>query len=259
MRFLACVSLFAAGLAGLGSTSAASCSDLPNICQQQADHFREMVDIAATPPWGGGSEPTSGSSGTYYTMTGSVWTQEQWADHIARLREQAAIEEEEHLRRIETDPGYRDFYNGWWVPQDEAQLADGGSCMLHFARKGQGVILMGPSGDYKGAMLGFYGWYVPRSKSVKTISMTLIQDDEPAQTLKVFNSRAPWLEDKLGMVFFAVPDIEAALQGMTDEMRFELRDPKTQEMLMSIKWHSGFEQRDAMRACVARQQSAQDG
>ncbi|MFZ9396792.1 MAG: hypothetical protein ACO25F_12125 [Erythrobacter sp.] len=238
----------------LAASPAAACSDLPNICQQQAQHYSNMIDIAATPPWGGsGNSSSSGSSGSFYTSTGSRWTQEEWAEHIAKLRAQAEEEEAEHLRRIETDPAYGNFYKGWWVPQDEATLATGSPCILHFARKGQGVILMGPAGDYKGAFLGLYGGFVPNSRSVRTISMTLVQDAEPPQTLKVFNSRTPWMDGKLGMVFFAVPTIEAALEAMTDEMRFELRDPRTNEFLMSIKWHSGFAQRDAMRACLARQ------
>lgn len=246
----------AAFCAAVTASPAAACSDLANICEMQAQHFREMMDIAATPPWDSGEDQYEDDGSSSEMVSAPRWTQEQWAAHAAAVREQEAIAEAEHQRRIETEPGYRDFYNGWWIPQDGQQPESGASCMLHFARKGQGVILMGPSAEYKGAMLGFYGWFVPNSRSLKTISMTLVQDDEPAQTLKVFNSRAPWMGDKVGMVFFAVPDIESALAGMSDDMHFELRDPKTQEMLMAIRWHSGFENRDAMRACVARQQAA---
>ncbi|MCU0754541.1 MAG: hypothetical protein MUE46_05380 [Xanthomonadales bacterium] len=229
---------------------ALACSDLPNICQQQAQHFSHMVDIAATPPWGSEerTESGSGSSGSSYSGTGSRWTQEDWAAHLAR---QAALEEAEHLRRIETDPGYRDFYVGWWVPQAEGVLAKGGPCVLHFARKGMGVLLLGPARDQTTGFLAFYGGQLPRPRRVRTVRMTLMQDEEPAQTLQVFSSRAPWQQDQLGMVYFAVPDIEAALQGMSDEMRFELSDPQTREFLMSIRWHSGHQQREQMRACLA--------
>lgn len=241
------------------ASPATACSDLPNICAAQAQHHQEMMDIAATPPWGGGDEEDNdGGNGGSEMISAPRWTPEQWAAHAAAVREQDAIEEKEHQRRMEAEPGYRAFYNGQWIPQESGRPATGGSCLLHFARKGQGVILMGPSEDYKGAMLSFYGWFVPKSDSVKTIRMTLVQDDEPAQTFKVFNTPAPWMKDKLGMVFFAVPDIESALAGMTDEMSFELRDPNSQEMLMSLKWHSGLANRDLMRACVARQVEAAD-
>jgi hypothetical protein len=231
--------------ATIASSPAVACSDLANICAQQAAHHREMNDIAATPPWGGSSD-----NGSFQPQPRN-FSKEELEAMMAETRRKQAIEEAEHQRRLKEDPDYRDFYEGHWLPPVADALEKGGPCVLHFSRKGQGVMISGPFGDFKGAFLTFYGYHIPSSKKVRTISMTLRQDNDPPQTVRVFNGTDPWFK-KLGMVYFAVPNIEAALSGMTNDMVFYLQHKNND--VMSIKWHSGDLQRKAMKSCLARQQ-----
>ena len=239
--------------AALNPQAAFACSDLPNICEQQAQHYREQLDIAATPPWGGDEQNDYQDD---WTPT-PRYSQQEWAEFIedARKREAQAQKEAQaaHERRLRDDPAYRQFHEGHWLAMDKDILAKGGSCILHFTRKGQGVLLMGPNGEYNGAFLGFYGPMVPVANRLKTISLSLRQTGEPVQTVQVFNTVTPWAKD-MGMVFFAVPSIEAGMAGMTDVLDFELM--RGSETLLQIGWHGGIVARDEMRACVAAQRAS---
>lgn len=228
------------------STLAAALCAPPAAAQSPAEHHAAMIDIAATPPWGGGEESSEEAPHQYLSR-------EELEAIGERLKRDQAIEQAEHARRLRDDRAYRDFHEGYWLPMQKDAVAKGGPCTIHFARKGQGVLLMGPTRDYPGAFLSFYGYAVPVAKRVRQMQLTLRQTGEPAQNVKVFNSVTPW-GDKMGMVFFAVPTIEAAMGGMTDDLDFTLE--KGGEMLMSIKWHGGLAERDKLKACLAGQRKS---
>lgn len=253
MKFTA-MAFSAVCVAALYPQAAHACSDLPNICEQQAQHYREQLDIAATPPWGG-DERDEGHQEDW--TPAPHYSPAQWAEWVedARRREARAQKEaqEAHERRLHNDPAYRQFHEGHWLSMDRNAVAQGGSCILHFARRGQGVLLMGPNGEYNGAFLGFYGPGVPVANRLKTIELSLRQTGEADQTVKVFNTVTPWAKD-MGMVFFAVPSIEAGMAGMTDQLDFELM--RGTETLLRIGWHGGIGARDEMRACAAAQRAS---
>ena len=218
----------------------------PAAAQSAAEHHAAMIDIAATPPWAGNED--------YYEEPPHIYLTREELEAIGeRERRDAEIAQAKHAQRLREDPGYRDFHEGIWLPMPTDALAKGGPCSIHFARKGQGVLIMGPTQGYPGAFLSFYGYAVPKAKTVKKIRLLLRQTGEPDQTVQVFNSITPWGDkaDKMGMVFFAVPTIEAAMAGMTDDLEFELQ--KDGEMLMAIKWHGGLAERDKLKACLAGQ------
>lgn len=252
MRRLSLSLLLGAGwVAVSASTPALACSDLPNICQMNAQHHQNMMDIAATPPWSGGYSDDY-DSGYDSAPRRQPLTAEDWARLIEAAKEQDARNEAEHQRKLKEDPAYGLFYNGFWVKTEANDADKARSCMVHFTRKGQGVVIAGPSEQYGGGVLSFYGYFVPRSNKIKTVTVTLRQDDGPPQQLKVFSGKTPWM-DKLGMVHFAVSDIDAAMAGMTDEMRFAL-EYKGEEV-MSITWQDGHKHRDIMKACLQRQRT----
>lgn len=216
------------------------------MAQSAAEHHAAMIDIAATPPWAGNEE--------YYEEPPHIYLTREELEAIGEHeRREAERAQAEHERRLREDAGYRDFHEGIWLPMPADAVAKGGPCSIHFARKGQGVLIMGPTQGYPGAFLSFYGYAVPKAKAVKKIRLSLRQTGEPDQMVQVFNSITPWGEkaDKMGMVFFAVPTIEAAMAGMTDDLDFTLE--KDGEMLMSIKWHGGIAERDKLKACLAGQ------
>jgi hypothetical protein len=253
MRRLSLALMLGAGWLAVSAPSPAmACSDLPNICQMNAQHHQNMMDIAATPPWGAGYEEDDYDSGRDYAPMRDPLTREDLERMIQNAKEVDAINEAEHQRRLKEEPAYALFYNGFWVKTELDDADKDRSCMVHFTRKGQGVVLAGPGGKFSGGVLSLYGYFVPRSKNIETVTVTLKQDDDPAQQLLVFSGKAPWM-DNMGMVHFAVPDIDAALAGMTDKMRFAL-GYKGDEV-MSITWHGGFKHRDMMKACLERQRS----
>lgn len=216
----------------------------PAAAQSAAEHHAAMIDIAATPPWGG-------DEGPYEDETPHVYLSREELEAIGeRLRQDEAIEQAEHERRLRDDTAYRMFYEGHWLPMPADAVANGGPCTIHFARKGQGVLLMGPTQGHPGAFLSFYGYAVPVARKVRKMQLTLRQTGDPAQQVQVFNSVTPW-GDKMGMVFFAVPTIEAAMAGMTDDLEFTLE--KDGEMLMAIKWHGGLAEREKLKTCLAGQ------
>jgi len=247
LRFLLSALLGSGWFAVSTSTLAMACSDLPNICQMNAQHHQNMMDIASSPPWGGGYDNDYDNAPRRAPMT---------ARDLDRMIEDAkeldARNEAEHQRRLKEYPAYSLFYNGFWVKTGADDADKARSCMIHFARKGQGVVIAGPSGQYSGGVPSLYGYAVPRSNRLKTITVTLRQDTDPPQQLQVYSGKTPWL-DKLGMVHFALPDIDAAMAGMTDEMLFAL-EFKGEEM-MSIKWQGGHKHRDIMKSCLQRQRS----
>lgn len=248
---------FALTLTAFTASPASACSDLPNICAQQAQNYREQLDYWATPPWGGDDEEDGGSDGGNYDGGFSYrYSPEEWAE-MSKLAEvgagaQAKMRAEEHEQRMRDDPRYRQFVEGYWLPQQDGADAKDKTCIAHFAQKGQGVLLMGPSRERKEAFLGFYGVQLPPPEKQETISVTLRQTGDPAQTVKVFYTKNPWDKD-MGMIFFAVPTIDAAIAGMTDKLRFDVE--RNNMPIVSLEWYDGLKARDALKSCVAEQRA----
>jgi hypothetical protein len=86
---------------------------------------------------------------------------------------------------------------------------------------------------------------LPQAKEVEKIKITLQQDDEPAQTLQVFNYRE---SREVGTVMFAVPGLTAMLNGMSDKQRFRLSD--NGKMLLDIEWHSAAPVIEKLKQCA---------
>jgi hypothetical protein len=246
---------------------AVACSDLANICEMQAQHFQQQMDIAATPPYQDegyyddgyydDSYDDGGYGGDWSAPAYSTAEMSQWIAEEQMRQQQAHQQARQeiisaHEQRLRDDPGYRQFVEGYWLPMPSEALANGGPCMVHFSRLGQGVILMGPNGDYAGAFLAMYGPSMPAPSSVETIQVSLLQTGDPEQTVRVFNTVTPW-DEEMGMVFFAVPTIEAAMAGMTDNLDFHLS--RSGQPLMDIEWHGGLAARDQMSACIQSQRT----
>ncbi len=76
------------------------------------------------------------------------------------------------------------------------------------------------------------------------MEITLQQDNEPAQTLQVFN----YMETReVGTIMFAVPGLAAMLNGMSDKQRFRLSD--NGKILLDIEWHSAAPVIEKLKQC----------
>lgn len=147
------------------------------------------------------------------------------------------------------DPRYQRYMNGGWeFFQGRTDAAPGEYCSALWSRKDGLVSLSGPGGDYGGALLSFWSEDIPRPNTADTISVTLTQNNEPPQSVKVFNYTSPGIS--YGAISFAVPSIEAALAGVEDVLRFKLSyQGKT---IASIEWHDGNKARNWLRNCVSK-------
>jgi len=107
------------------------------------------------------------------------------------------------------------------------------------------VTVMGFQNPKPDAWLIFHGVGLPKSKDVTKLKITLQQDDEPPQTLQVFN----YMESReIGTILFAVPGLTAMLNGMSDKQRFRLSD--NGKMLLDIEWHSAAPVIKKLKQCA---------
>ena len=153
-------------------------------------------------------------------------------------------EEVAEMHRLQAEKDQRDaamaqeLARGVWY-STSSDTPEGTLCVATFAKfsqadngKSGGVVsILGFQQPKPDAWLIFYGTGLPTPKNVKKIRLTLQQDDEPAQTVQVFNYRH---ERTIGAIAFAVPGLSAALDGMRDQQRFTLSlDGKP---VMTLAW-----------------------
>jgi len=109
------------------------------------------------------------------------------------------------------------------------------------------VTIMGFQQPKPDAWLMFHGTGLPKPRDVEKLKITLQQDDEPAQTVQVFNYRYGTSRE-IGVVAFAVPGLAAALEGMRDKQSFKLSiDGKT---AMTIQWADAAPVIKKLRQCA---------
>jgi len=87
----------------------------------------------------------------------------------------------------------------------------------------------------------------PRPPQSRVIQVTLKQASDPPATVGAFNFNIGAWETPA--IAFAVPTIEAAMQGMEDQLDFHLQHEGRD--IGSIEWHSGLAARDQLKQCLA--------
>lgn len=142
--------------------------------------------------------------------------------------------------------------DGYWEYfQANSNAKPGEYCTAMFMRQGMAVALLGPGGDYKGALMMFLplteNAAFPQTDQPRVIKVSLKQANDPLATVSVFN--LPIGHWKGPAIAFAVPTIEAALEGMTDTLDFHLQYEG--KNIGDIEWHSGLAARDALRKCLS--------
>jgi len=132
---------------------------------------------------------------------------------------------------------------------DSKSTPEGNLCAAVFSKykldEGGIVTIMGFQSPKPDAWLIFQGVGLPQSKKVEKIKITLQQNNEPAQTLQVFNYRE---SREVGTIMFAVPGLTAMLNGMSDKQRFRLSD--NGKMLLDIEWHSAAPVIEKLKQCA---------
>lgn len=236
----------------LVSGKASACSDLPNICEQQEQVYQQNLEYGreeaeAYAEW---------AQDEYYNDQGQapvappppVDPMQSHLNNALSIVLEAGRKTAD-LATLKKDPKYKAFVNGAWSYfQDAKNPAPGEFCSAFFTRKDGFIMLSGPGSDYQGAMITFWAMEIPRPKSVRKIKVTLKQSNDKPQTVTAFNYYNP--AQGMAAIAFAVPSIEAALDGITDTLSFELvTGGKT---VAKVSWHSGLKMKQKLSACVAK-------
>lgn len=154
---------------------------------------------------------------------------------------------------------------GWWeFMQASSGAKPGEYCAAMFQRAkreskpggvdlfkdGMTVTLFGPGGAYRGALLAFSpltdDHQFPKLQNGQKVLLTLKQGDEAPQTLNAIYMSIG--KSANPMVAFAVPSIEALMDSIEDQARFEVLYQG--RPIASVAWHSGLKARDALKACL---------
>ena len=159
---------------------------------------------------------------------------------------------EEIEKRKKSDPkfkaAYEHYVNGGWDYFDGHAGAAPGEYCAAFYWKGDGMVrLSGPGGDYAGALMTFWGANIPTPDKSQKVKVTLKQSGNAPQIVHAFNYKLP--SDAFGSIVFAVPTIEALLDGMEDVASFNLEINGIS--VAKVEWHGGLAARDRLRKCVS--------
>lgn len=246
-KILPCGAAFA--LLAFNAAPAQACSDLPNICAQQAQHSQNMNDIAATPTSDGGYD-----DGRERRSSAPRFDPMQALLSKAKSVSTVALQQTGELAGRLKDPAFKQAYDrytngGWDYFQDHAKALPGDYCAA-FYWKGSGMVrLSGPGGDYKGALLTFWSDDIPNPGGVKKVKVMLSQSDGGTpQTVEAFNYKLPG--DAYGAIALAVPSLDALLDNMLDTHGLEISMQGKQ--VAKVDWTGGFAARDQLRRCVSK-------
>jgi hypothetical protein len=158
---------------------------------------------------------------------------------------------------------------GWWeFMQANSAAQPGEYCAASFLRAkrvkgehvdgisdGMMVTLFGPGGRYRGALLGFSplskDHAFPKLARGQPVRVTLKQGNEKPVTLNAIYTEVSATAPPL--LLFAVPSIDALMNGMADNWHFEvLYEGKS---IADIEWHDGLQARDKLKQCLAGKSS----
>lgn len=154
---------------------------------------------------------------------------------------------------------------GWWEHMQARSGAKRGEyCAAMFQRaereprpggvdlfkQGTAVTVFGPGGGYRGALLAFSPLddrnTFPKLQNGQKVLVTLKQGNEAPQTLHAMYMTIG--ASARPMIAFTVPSIELLLDNMEDQAHFEVLYEG--QSVARLTWHSGWQARDALKACL---------
>jgi len=201
--------------------------------RRQEEAYRQMNEIAETPPWEDVEDEGYEDPPPY--------SAQEWHDWSADL----ANAEAQRQQAAAAAAGYQAFLNGEWLHTPAANRDE--ACSILFLRKGTGTIILATGGPQEPALFAFLGMDIPKPTTLTTTRATLSQTGDAPATVDVFNARLPWAPD-FGIVFFAVPTAQAAIDGILDTQSFSVAMGGAN--VAQIDWTQGLAARDKLKACV---------
>lgn len=234
-----------------GAPSAWACSDLPNICEMNSQHHQQMQDYAREAAeayyWQQQDEMEYRSQRYYDDTPTQYYDPTQIRMTVATGMADMVASEKSKIEALQKDPRYQTYLNGGWeFFQDVQQPKPGEYCAALYWKKDSMVRVSGPGGEYKGALLTFWGPDIPKPDKQETIKVALYQNDEAPQEVKAFNYVLPGYD--YGAIAFAVPTLDALLSTMEDKIRFEIKVKG--KSVARVDWHDGLIARDKLKECT---------
>lgn len=171
-----------------------------------------------------------------------------YSAYVKTPEQMRELEEERKRREKEKKEERETLARGVW-DLDSQDTPEGNLCAAVFSKykPGEGgiVTIVGFQNPKPDAWLIFHGVGLPKPKKVTKLKITLQQDNEPPQTLQVFNYRET---RDVGTIVFAVPGLSALLSGMSDAQRFRVSD--NGNLLLDIQWHSAAPVIEKLKQCA---------
>ncbi len=162
---------------------------------------------------------------------------------------QAQQRDQEIMDELRADPRFERYINGGWDYYQARQPSEPGEyCAATYLSRHGIITLFGSDKNWDGGMLMFVGAKIPRPDTFMEVTATLTQSDDPPATVRVYNFAADPNLEGVGTLVFAVPSMEDALRGMTDDVEFVIQIEGQQVFRMS--WKDGLKARDELRKCV---------
>lgn len=163
-------------------------------------------------------------------------------------RHRAARDRREALEAI---PGYQAYMRGEWSYFDSGPSTDGAPrrCGASFAKEGKVLMLHGDDAPGSMAMLTFVDLdpersRIPRSLEPRLVPVSLAQTGAPRAAVRAHNHAM----GDAGAITFAVPSLQAGIDGLTDTLRTRVRlDGRD---VFDLEYHSGLEAQARLRSCL---------
>jgi hypothetical protein len=161
-------------------------------------------------------------------------------DNVARAKEQ-----------LKNDPKFAALLAGKWDLIHPEKARAGEYCGAIFQNKDAMIWLTGPGGDYRGALMRFYGMDIPKPANPDKTGMakqkiTLTQAPDPPQTLTVLNHA--YKEFKFGVLSIPVPSLEALAGAIEETQNFKIEIDG--RVVFNSAWNDGSKARKFLQQCA---------
>ena len=258
-----CAILVAALTCMAPASPAWACSDLPNICAQNQLAWEQNMEMVRDAAQGYAeerdaereAERNGGRPSPPPPRDPMDIRMDLAAGNIFALHAMAT----DQIEKMKRDPEMGPIIRGKWdFFQDTNDAAPGEYCAALYMNMAGLVRLSGPGGNYRGALLTFWGPNIPQPEKVRWVSVTLKQvvnndpNNSSTQTVRAYNYTETRVKG-VGAIALAVRSSDLLLDNMSELLDFKLEiDGKE---VQAIGFHGGLSARDSLRQGIARRKS----
>ncbi|MGQ0530651.1 MAG: hypothetical protein ACT4PG_12760 [Panacagrimonas sp.] len=159
------------------------------------------------------------------------------------------LEDHARQKQIEEEARYQRWLKGSWdFFQSRTPAGPGEFCAAMYQSRDGMITLSGFDKSWDGALLMFTGENIPKPRTFREITATLTQTGDAPAKVKVFNYARDPRMGPFGTLVFAVPTMDAALAGITDELEFAI--VVDDDEVFRMAWKDGLKAADELRTCV---------